>query len=70
MATQKLTVKEYSTWAHHNGTQYRVLMLTNKNSTDTLKYPVTVVYQNVNNHSVWSRPLKDWHRSMTLVRAA
>jgi hypothetical protein len=32
------------------------------------KYPVTVVYQGVVNGAVWTRPLSDWHRSMTSVQ--
>lgn len=67
---KKMAVKEGSAWAHYNGTQYRVIMITNKASTDPLKYPKTVVYQNINNMSEWLRPYADWHRSMKLVRAA
>jgi len=53
-------------WAHYNGQRYSVLLLTNQQSTQE-RYPVTVVYQNVDNLTTWSRPLSDWHRSFTLV---
>lgn len=55
-------------WAHHNGNQYEVLMLTNTATLRPWKYPVTVVYRNVIAGTEWSRPLHDWHRSFTYVR--
>jgi len=51
-------------WIHRNGQRYRVLLLTNQQSTQA-SYPVTVVYQNTSNLTTWSRPLSDWHRSFT-----
>lgn len=53
-------------WTHRNGNVYVVLMLANEASENTEKYPVTVVYRNVKNKTVWSRKLSDWHRSFTL----
>jgi hypothetical protein len=50
-------------WRHKNGCEYYVLFLTNDTSTDP-DYPVTVVYIGDNGRR-WSRPLSDWHRSMT-----
>lgn len=60
-------VREHSLWRHTSGRIYRVLFLTNTESTRLDKYPVTVIYRGENNN-VWSRPLYDWHRSMTEVR--
>lgn len=59
------TVKPSSRWRHTNGNEYVVLFLTNENSTRP-NYPVTVVYAGPGGHR-WSRPLSDWHRSMTLI---
>ena len=56
---------EGTKWEHYNGCKYNVLMLTNLHS-ENEKYPVTVVYQGENGR-VWSRPLSDWHRSMTEI---
>jgi len=53
-------------WMHSNGILYRVIMLTNMQSKKE-KYPPTVVYETISNGNVWSRPLSDWHRSMTFV---
>ncbi len=58
-------VKERSVWQHRNGAKYRVKEFTNLGTNDHEKYPITVVYENVDNGTVWSRPLHDWHRSMT-----
>lgn len=59
----KSPVLKYSYWKHRNGNVYQVKEITNLESTNP-QYPVTVVYQNVHNHSWWSRPLHDWHNSM------
>ncbi len=53
-----------SLWTHSNGNVYRVTGLTNT-ETECDRYPVTVVYQNVNNGAMWSRALSDWYRSFT-----
>jgi len=51
-------------WRHRNGNLYMVTLLTNLQSERPHSYPITVVYVG-SNHYVWSRPLWDWHRSMT-----
>jgi hypothetical protein len=56
-----------SRWNHRNGAEYEVLMLTNIDSTDQIKYPTTVVYRSVANGKLWSRPVHDWWRSMTYI---
>jgi hypothetical protein len=55
-----------SLWRHNNGVEYRVLYLANEKTADPIKYPVTVVYQGPNG-LVWTRPMADWHRSMTRI---
>lgn len=54
-----------SVWQHTNGNEYMVLMMTNVDSTND-RYPETIIYAG-KNEKIWSRPLSDWHRSMTRV---
>lgn len=56
-----------SCWQHRNGAVYEVLMITNADSAKP-EYPPTVVYQGTVNRKLWSRPVADWHRSMTLIK--
>lgn len=56
-----------SLWVHTNGNKYTVICIANEYSENLIKYPITVVYRGENNR-IWSRPLNDWHRSMTLLR--
>jgi hypothetical protein len=55
-------------WEHYNGVNYEVVLITNLLSNNP-NYPVEVVYRTckIPNH-LWSRPLDDWHRSMSLVK--
>lgn len=57
--------KEGSVWRHRNGAKYAVLMIANSESQNP-EYPLTVVYRNVTNGKVWSRPASEWLRSMSL----
>tara|TARA_R110000851_G_scaffold309817_1_gene469378 strand:+ start:245 stop:544 length:300 start_codon:yes stop_codon:yes gene_type:complete len=59
------TVVVGSKWLHNNGNKYEVITISNS-LTSTDRYPVTVVYRNVNNGTIWNRSLSDWHRSMVL----
>ena len=54
-----------SLWAYRNGNKYKVIALANTRTERPKEYPVTVVYENINNGAVWCRKLSDWHRSMT-----
>jgi hypothetical protein len=60
--------KEFSVWEHHTGNRYRVLFLTNINTKDTVKYPTTVIYRNVESAVLYSRPLSRWHASMLYIK--
>ena len=53
-----------SRWRHSNGNTYTVILIANKNSENQDRYPTTVVYMDYNGRT-WSKPLSDWHRSMT-----
>lgn len=56
-------------YKHNNGNRYKVVMLTNQQTTRPEQYPVTVVYFNVKNGTTWSRPVSDWERSFTLEKS-
>lgn len=58
-----------SEWQHKNGNRYTVLCIANEFTDRPEQYPPTVVYQGLNGR-IWSRPVSDWARSMTLVRDA
>ena len=57
-------VTPLSRWTHSNGNIYAVVLIANEHSENQDKYPTTVVYRDYNGKT-WSRPLSDWHRSMT-----
>ena len=61
-----VTLASGQVWHHHSGRNYRVLFLANTTHPSE-KFPPTVVYENVANETIWSRPLFDWHRSFTFV---
>lgn len=64
----ELTVKPYTLWQHKSGKTYVVKQLVNQHTTDFKRYPVMVVYIDVETEYTWCRPLSDWHRSMTPVK--
>ncbi|WP_315740013.1 hypothetical protein [Bradyrhizobium sp. SZCCHNR1093] len=55
-----------SVWSHTNGNLYQVVTFTNIETGRQDKYPTTIIYRNVKNTKLYSRPLMDWERSMTL----
>ncbi len=55
-----------SKWRHSNGAEYEVVTIANADSVNLADYPVTIVYRG-SNGKVWSRPINEWHRSMTLI---
>ena len=57
-------VTPLSRWKHSNGRTYAVLLVTNEHSENQDRYPTTVVYRDYDGRT-WSKPLSDWHRSMT-----
>lgn len=59
--------KQHTVWKHHSGRLYEVLYIANDVEDPKPDYPVMVVYQNVENYTVWAGRLDDWHRRMTLV---
>ncbi len=52
---------------HHSGRIYKVIGYANEQTTRPDEYPVTVIYENVDNGLVWCRPAKDWERSFTPI---
>lgn len=57
-------VTPLSRWRHSNGNTYAVIFITNEHSENQDRYPTTVVYRDYDGRT-WSKPLSDWHRSMT-----
>lgn len=57
-------VTPLSRWRHSNGNIYAVILIANEHSENQDRYPTTVVYRDYDGRT-WSRPLSDWHRSMT-----
>jgi hypothetical protein len=66
MATD--TPKVGSIWKHGNGHLYVVLHIANYPGYD--RYPLTVVYQDIEGNNVWTRPADEWRPSMTLTATA
>jgi hypothetical protein len=56
-------------WVHTNNHHaYTILLLTNEHSEND-NYQIQVVYKG-DNGKIWSKPLSDWHRSMTLENSS
>lgn len=56
-----------SSWRHHSGETYVVLMMTNVEPGRQEDFPTTVVYQNLRSGKRYSRPLRDWLPKMTPI---
>lgn len=63
-----------SRWMHRNGNVYQVIAFTNTSKDavrfkpdEVERYPDMIIYQNVNNGTLWSREVTDWHRSFQQV---
>lgn len=56
-----------SLWKHSRGATYQVLLIANEATDKPSEYPVTVVYQDIENRKIWSRPLSRWHESMSAI---
>jgi hypothetical protein len=56
-------------WKHENGETYKVLMITNLHAEPSrqVEYPLTVVYKNVKDGRIWSKPLAAFTNRRTLV---
>lgn len=54
-------------YTHTLGQVYKVICFTNIDTIRPKKYPESVVYQNVENDRIYSRPISDWFTSMTKV---
>lgn len=68
MNTLQPDPKVSDVWMHHSGRMYKVLMFANTSVEATEKYPHMIVYQNVDNGTIWTRRLDDWQRSFKFVR--
>jgi len=54
-------------WRHHSGRIYVVLFRANDVPEPRPEYPLTIVYQNRVNGTIWAARADDWHRRMTLT---
>jgi hypothetical protein len=59
----------HSKWVHYKSKQVYVVCAITNTAHPSDNYPVTVVYKNKLNETLWSRKLSDWHRSFTPVGA-
>lgn len=60
--------KTGSRWTHHTGRVYEILGFANtKTSAPDPRYPVMIIYRNVDNGTIWSRQTSDWNRSFTPI---
>lgn len=59
-----------SKWEHHSGRVYRVIGVANASTQRPDEYPVTIIYENVDNSAVWCRPASEWARSFKPYRTA
>ena len=50
-----------------SGDVYLLITITNENSTDTEKFPVTAVYMNCATRQTWSRPLAEFAEKFKLI---
>lgn len=57
-------------FAHRESGLYMLKELTNIESTDQVRFPLTVVYTSLNTGKTYSRPLVDFHASMKLAQFA
>jgi hypothetical protein len=53
---------------HHSGRIYVVTGIANENTQRPDQYPVTIIYKNVENGTVWSRPASEWAGSFRPIR--
>jgi hypothetical protein len=73
MQTEEITQLELTEmvgkpYRHKNGNVYKVLFLTNTDSTPErlIDHPIDVVYMGQNG-KLWSRKLSDWNKSFTPI---
>ena len=51
---------------YKKGTIYKLVLITNLESTDQKKFPTTAVYLDVETDQVWSRPLEEFINNFTI----
>lgn len=56
-----------SVFQHHSGRTYRLILVTNQNTTDHIKFPVTAVYISTEEGIIWSRPAEEFVKNFTLI---
>lgn len=56
-------------WTHHSGRIYEVMFRANDVPEPRAEYPLTIVYKNVGNGTIWAGAAHDWHRRMTKIES-
>lgn len=56
----KFTPEVHGQYQHHSGRRYQVMGFANENTQDEERFPVTVIYFNLDNGTVWSRPFNEF----------
>lgn len=56
-----------SLWRHSSCRLYRVILIANKETDRPGEFPVTIVYQRLEDGTIWSRPFSRWYPSFTEV---
>lgn len=60
MAGYEERIRIGSIWKHTNGTEYKVMSLSNLQTTDVKRFIPTVIYEGLYSHTVWSRPIVEF----------
>lgn len=64
--------KKGTYWRHHKGYLYKVIMIANRaaGKEKQYKFPLTVVYKDMETGRVWARLFSEWHKSFKIADAA
>lgn len=61
-------LKEHTFMHNTNKNKYLLIDIINKESTDSVKFPVSAVYLDKQNKTIWCRPLIEFHEKFKLVQ--
>jgi hypothetical protein len=56
-------------YQHKNGEKYKVILITNLFASPYRRdeYPITIIYRNIGDETIWSRPLYRWKGNFTEI---
>lgn len=61
-------LKEHTFMHNTNKNKYLLINIINKESTDSVKFPVSAVYKDKQSKTIWCRPLVEFHEKFKLVQ--